>query len=149
MRAVLIPALSFALLLAPNMAQAGNDNGYARTPPQAATAESERQKKSPLHLFDRSAGVQFTATEREVILRWFADVPTTTEQQLPPGLAKQLHKRGSLPPGLSGRALPPGLAKKLGPAPKGYERVIVDRDVVLVNSVTGAIVDILRGVIRR
>ena len=64
---------------------------------------------------------------------------------LPPGLAMQLDSRGRLPPGLQGRPLPPGLNKRLGHAGLGRSRQIVGDDVVLIETATGVILDILRG----
>jgi hypothetical protein len=74
---------------------------------------------------------------------------------LPPGLAK----RGSLPPGLAKREqLPPGLAKRglpdtlsaiLPNAAAGTERVIVGRDVVLIEAATGIVLDVLLDVVRQ
>ncbi len=68
---------------------------------------------------------------------------------MPPGLAMQLDSRGRLPPGLQGRALPPGLNKRLGHAGLGRSRQIVGDDVVLIETATGVILDILRGAARR
>lgn len=70
------------------------------------------------------------------------------KNELPPGLARQLERNGRLPPGLEKRRLPDGLESRLPPPPHGHERVIVDRDVVLVEKVTGIIKDILRDVVR-
>lgn len=64
---------------------------------------------------------------------------------LPPGLAKHLERYHQLPPGLEGRDLPPGLAKRLGHAGLGRSRRIVGNDVVLIETATGIILDILRG----
>ncbi len=64
---------------------------------------------------------------------------------LPPGLAMQLDSQGRLPPGLQGRALPPGLNSRLGSAGLGRSRQIVGNDVVLIETATGVILDILRG----
>ena len=66
---------------------------------------------------------------------------------LPPGLAKQLEKNGTLPPGLAKRNLPDDLESRLSKKYKDYERVVVDRDVVLVEKTTGKILDILRDVV--
>lgn len=80
---------------------------------------------------------------------------------LPPGLAKQLANRGSLPPGLNKQlqengALPPGLSavplpeefnRILHDLPEGQERVIADNDVLIVDTVTGVILDSLPDVI--
>ncbi len=64
---------------------------------------------------------------------------------MPPGLAMQLDSRGRLPPGLQGRPLPPGLSSRLGHAGLGRSRQIVGDDVVLLETATGVVLDILRG----
>ena len=66
---------------------------------------------------------------------------------LPPGLERQLKRNGHLPPGLEGRALPPGLAKNLPATAKGTKRVIIGDDVVLVDSSTQIILDVIKGVL--
>ena len=66
---------------------------------------------------------------------------------LPPGLAKQLEKNGTLPPGLEKRVLPDDLYRKLPRRSKKHDRVIVDRDVVLLERATGKVLDILRDVV--
>jgi hypothetical protein len=64
--------------------------------------------------------------------------------KLPPGLAQQLHKNGTLPPGLAKRALPGELQQQLPPLRAGYERQIIeDATIVLVETATGRIVDII------
>ncbi len=70
------------------------------------------------------------------------------KDELPPGLQKHLEKNGTLPPGLAKRALPADLQAKLpAPAP-GQERVEVGQDVVLVETATGKVLDILRDVVK-
>lgn len=70
------------------------------------------------------------------------------KDELPPGLQKHLEKNGTLPPGLAKRALPADLQAKLpAPAP-GLERVEVGQDVVLVESATGKVLDVLRDVVK-
>ena len=64
-------------------------------------------------------------------------------KSLPPGLAKQLRRRGTLPPGLQKRALPPGLRSRLPGLPPGQARVLVGNDVLLIQEATGLILDIL------
>jgi len=70
--------------------------------------------------------------------------------QAPPGLAKRerlppgLAKRDSLPPGLRGRGLPQDLSSALPRRPPGQELRMFDNDVVLLESATGRILDILR-----
>jgi len=60
-------------------------------------------------------------------------------QQLPPGLAK----RDQLPSGLSGDPLPSDLERQLTPLPAGYARVRLGRDIVLYNTRTRVIFDVV------
>jgi len=60
-------------------------------------------------------------------------------QGMPPGLAK----KGKLPPGIAKRQLPSGLVVQLPPPPNGYERLIVDNDIILVDIATQIVHDIL------
>jgi hypothetical protein len=62
---------------------------------------------------------------------------------LPPGLAKQLARNGTLPPGLAKRALPDDLLVRLEPRPAGYEFVLVDDRVMLIQAATNLILDVL------
>lgn len=68
-------------------------------------------------------------------------------EHLPPGLQKHLERHGTLPPGLEKKRFPDTLDKKLSRLPKGYERVIVGNDAVLVDERTQVIVDILTDVL--
>lgn len=65
-------------------------------------------------------------------------------QGIPPGLAR---KGGALPPGIAKRQLPNNLIAQLPPPPAGYERVIVDKDVLLVNIATQVVHDVLQHVL--
>lgn len=65
---------------------------------------------------------------------------------LPPGLEKHIRRNGQLPPGLEGRALPPGLAKRLPAPAAGTQRRIVGNDIVLVDTATQVILDVIRNV---
>ena len=66
---------------------------------------------------------------------------------LPPGLAKHLEKYGTLPPGLEVRGLPEALSKQLPNPGAGRKRVVVDDDILLIETQTGRILDILKDVI--
>lgn len=68
------------------------------------------------------------------------------KDRLPPGLEKQLIRKGTLPPGLHYRLLPLELAQQLSPLPRGYVRIRVDQDVVLLDEFTRVIVDIIYNV---
>ena len=63
---------------------------------------------------------------------------------LPPGLQKQVQRRGQLPPGLRGKGLPDELEVKLSRLPKGYVRLRVGVDFVLMNTRTRVIVDVIK-----
>jgi len=69
------------------------------------------------------------------------------KKKLPPGLQKQLHRNGELPPGLKGRRLPHELEHKLSTLPKGYVRLIVDSDIVVINENNRVIVDLMAGIV--
>jgi len=66
---------------------------------------------------------------------------------LPPGLAKHLEKHGTLPPGLELRGLPEQLEARLPDPGPGRKRVVVDDDVLLIETRTGRVLDILKNVI--
>lgn len=70
------------------------------------------------------------------------------KDQLPPGLQKQLQRNGTLPPGLAKRDLPADLESQLPPLHTGYERVIADTHVVLVEKSSGIIKDIIENVVQ-
>jgi hypothetical protein len=69
--------------------------------------------------------------------------------KLPPGLQKHLDKNGRLPPGLQKRLepLPPDLDTRLPRLPDNWERVILDRDVILVDRRSNRILDIIENII--
>jgi hypothetical protein len=69
--------------------------------------------------------------------------------KLPPGLQKHLEKNGQLPPGLQKRLarLPSALDRQLPSIPEYWERVIVERDVILLDRRTNRILDIIENVI--
>ena len=68
---------------------------------------------------------------------------------LPPGLQKKLDRDGKLPPGLQKRLepLPTDLDRRLPRLPEQWERVILDRDIILVDRRTNRILDIIENVI--
>lgn len=68
--------------------------------------------------------------------------------QLPPGLERQMHRHGTLPPGLRTRPLPRALAARLPPPPEHCVRLIVGTDIVLMNERTRAVLDVIRDVAR-
>ena len=66
------------------------------------------------------------------------------KDQLPPGLEKQLVRRGTLPPGLQKRVYPcpEDLERRLPPPPPDCAHVLVGGHIVLLNRRTNIVVDI-------
>jgi len=71
------------------------------------------------------------------------------KNKLPPGLQKHLDRTGKLPPGLQKRLepLPADLEARLPRIPDYWERVILERDVILMDRRTQRILDIIEGVV--
>ena len=67
--------------------------------------------------------------------------------RLPPGLQKQIQRNGSLPPGLAKRGLPGDLRGQL-PHRRGQDYRVVGSDIVLIETATNVILDIMKGVLR-
>jgi hypothetical protein len=69
--------------------------------------------------------------------------------KLPPGLQKHLDKNGTLPPGLQKRLepLPKDLDVRLPRLPDNWQRVILEKDVILLDQRTNKILDIIENVI--
>jgi hypothetical protein len=68
------------------------------------------------------------------------------KKPLPPGIAKNLARGKPLPPGIAKHYLPEGLSAEL-PRRPGYERVIVDGRIILIEVATGIVRDILEDVL--
>ncbi len=66
---------------------------------------------------------------------------------LPPGIARNLARGKPLPPGIAKKYLPEGLRQLLPAPPHGYERIIVDGKVLLVEIATRVIHDILADIV--
>lgn len=105
-----------------------------------------------IHDENISIGIVFTDRDRQMIHRYYQS-HRNSRRNLPPGLAKKgrlphgLAKRDRLPPGLAKRSLPADLEASLSPLSKGYVRVIVGGDVVIMDSNTRVVIDIYRNVV--
>jgi len=99
--------------------------------------------------------VVFTDDEIRIIGAWYSDHDSSSHpgngkskrKGLPPGIEKNLARGKPLPPGIAKQYLPDGLNKELPAPPKGYERVIVDGKVLLVEIATQVIHDVLMDVV--
>lgn len=95
--------------------------------------------------------IRFSDHDRRLIHDYYGN--QARRKQAPPGLAKRggnlppgLAKRDTLPPGLQGRGLPNDLESRLARLPDGYVRLKVGTDIVLMNSNTRVVFDIIYGV---
>jgi len=106
---------------------------------------------------DGSVSVEFSESEARIIASWYrehgAEVGSRGRSKkaggLPPGIAKNLGRGKALPPGIAKQYLPDDLAAALPRPPAGYERVIVDGKILLVEIATRVVHDILTDVVLR
>jgi hypothetical protein len=108
---------------------------------------------------DKRHPEHFLPEERRIINEYYRRANTTKKGlppglakrggKLPPGLQKHLEKNGQLPPGLQKRLepLPSALDGRLPSIPEYWERVVVERDVILLDRRTNRILDIIENVI--
>lgn len=91
--------------------------------------------------------VSFTDKDKYIIRDYYRhNLPPGLAKRstLPPGLQKQLQRKGSLPPGLSAEPLPQNLEHKLSHLPEGYIRVRIETDIFLMHAVTKEIFDVFK-----
>lgn len=99
----------------------------------------------------------FGPDQERTIRLWFSDRSNWNDlppglakrDSLPPGLQRQVRKNGTLPPGLQQRLqpLPPELEHRLPRLHEGLGRVILGRDVLLIESASSRVLDLLREVL--
>ena len=96
-----------------------------------------------------AATAHFSERDRVILEEYYR---AAKSKKTPPGLAKReslppgLAKRDTLPPGLQGRLLPHELEARLTVLPASQVRVIIGRDIVLMQRDTRVVLDILYGV---
>ena len=103
------------------------------------------------------AGVEFSKDEVSIIASWYREHGSATQQKkrgkksgsLPPGIAKNLERGKPLPPGIAKQYLPDSLVHELPAPPRGFERIVVDGKVLLVEIATRIVHDILTDAILR
>lgn len=99
-----------------------------------------------------TVAVVFSDRDREIIADYYGGrkkgLPPglAKKKRLPPGLEKQVRRNGELPPGLQRDALPPDLERRLSKLPDGYARVIVGTDIVLQDTRTRVVIDIVKDI---
>ncbi len=118
---------------------------------QLAGCESHPPGYGEVVVKDRDASVRivFSDQDRAIIRAWYEErrrsLPPglAKKGKVPPGHAKRWAPRDVLPPGMAYRHLPVELERRLSRLPDGYVRVIVDTHIVLMNTRTRVIFDVL------
>ena len=97
--------------------------------------------------------IAFSDHDRELIREYYSYGYKSKHKRLPPGLAKkdklppgiqkQMMRRGQLPPGLAYRHLPTELERHMSHLPDNFLRVIIGGSFVLFNKHTKVIFDVI------
>ena len=88
----------------------------------------------------------FSKTDKATIANFFNQNPFPATA-LPPGIAMNLARGKPLPPGIAKKLLPSDLLTRL-PSYPGYEYRIVGNDVVLVDTTTNIVTDVLTNILK-
>ena len=155
-----LPALLFAvplLLCAPDLVDAaGKNKGKAKAGPVPTVSKGKNKGQSGDVATDRLLGTVISAVERALIGDYIKKAKVkhkglppglAKRQHLPPGLQKHIERTGRLPPGLEKRRLP-GDLRALLPYRKGKDYRVVGNDIVLIETATELILDVMQGVLR-
>ena len=115
-----------------------------------------------IHALDPNRPDRFLSEERRAIEDYYRALNDKKRQKkglppglakrggnLPPGLQKKLARDGQLPPGLQKRMepLPVDLDRRLPRLPEDWQRVVVERDVIMLDRRTNRILDVIENVI--
>jgi hypothetical protein len=97
----------------------------------------------------RDLHILISADEIRIIREYYSKPENAPAKRggLPPGIAKNLERGKPLPPGIAKQQLPDPLQRRLPPPPRGYERVLLDGRVLLVEIATQLIHDVLSDLI--
>jgi len=116
-----------------------------------AMADPDESPESKLVPGVGHVGVVFSQDEVRIIRDYYEEEGPGArgkghKKGLPPGIAKNLKRGKPLPPGIAKRSLPDDLERRLPRLPEGYERILVDGRVVLIEVATRVVRDILTDV---
>jgi hypothetical protein len=144
---ILVPAVVLALAAAsPALAQGkGKGKGNPGRPDVETTSEDIVEGVAAGVL-----GGVLSREERSTIRRYFDQNRDRYRKvkPLPPGIRMKIARGGAMPPGIAKQVLPGGLRRQLPPR-TDYDYRVAGTDVVLVETATEVIVDIIRDVLGR
>ena len=93
----------------------------------------------------QSASVVFSQKDKQTIQHYYRGVGRK-HKKYPPGMNKRLEKGKELPPGIAKQHLPGTLENQLTPLPQGYLRIKIGGDVMIQNTISNVVTDIMYGV---
>ncbi len=156
MRSLLALLFAIPLLLgAPALVDAAGKN-KGKAGPVATVSKGKNKGQSGDVATDRLLGTVISAVERALIGDYIRKAKTSgrglpqglaQRRHLPPGLQKHIERTGRLPPGLEKRRLP-GDLRALLPYHKGRDYRVVGNDIVLIETATELILDVMQGALR-
>ncbi|MHB8654459.1 MAG: hypothetical protein ACYDA9_11320 [Terriglobia bacterium] len=171
LRNILLLVAALAVLASPALAQGrGNGKGHGnKNKGNRVDKENNNQnrnegrgKKGGSNYYRtgrRQVGVTvFGTRDRDLISGYYrnqySSLPPGLAKSggnLPPGLERQLERNGTLPPGLQKnfQPFPPELDRQLPPLPPYYSRGVIGTSVVIYNTRTRLIVDVIRDLLNR
>jgi Ni/Co efflux regulator RcnB len=140
-------AAVFALLLAasaPTLADQSKGKGNA----QGGNPNSDSTSTVVEGVTAGVLGAVLDDDEKRIIHRYFGEHRDSVGKvkELPPGIRKKLARGGAMPPGIARQMAPDGLHRQLPPR-DGQHYEVIGTDVVLVETATRVIVDVLKDVL--
>lgn len=114
----------------------------------SGAAERAAPASAPTLTVPAGAGAVFSDEEVRIIRAYYETqghegAGKRKRKSLPPGIAKNLARGKPLPPGIAKQMLPDDLILALPRPPAGYDRVLVDGRVILIELGTQIVRDIL------
>ncbi len=128
-----------------SMSHGQQDYGHSQGKGQGH-AYGKGHGKGPVEINKKS--IRFNNTDKSKIRNFLNQNPgVITGSKLPPGIEKNLARGKPLPPGIQNVFLPNDISSNLKTYP-GFDYRVVGNDVVLVNSTTNVVADILTNVLK-
>ena len=114
---------------------------------KADTAPTKTEGVNKADTAPDKSGPTFTPEIQVKIRDYYETHDARGVQSLPPGIQRRLARGKPLPPGIAMRAAPADLRSRVQ-VPKGYELVEIGANVLLVETATKVVHDLLKGVVR-